>query len=217
MSKPFLAFVAMVSFIGILPSFGAHAQSSQNFTFETHAAFFSKETKQPKVVDPQVFVADSQAKAGTGPQNIVHASNFRPAVVSDDPSTPLYNANGDLLGFTLGSWLGAKGHVSIMPVEGGAAEITAEFTGLQPGGLYSLFENHFDQKPVGFTPLDGRGSANSFTADANGSATLKIKAPQMPTSANAILLVFQSDGQSHGETRGEIGVNAHHQLIAKIP
>ena len=162
-------------------------------------------------------MADPKAEAGIGPQNIAHAAKFRPAIVSSDPATPVYTAKGVPLGFTLGSWLGAKGNASIMLATGGAAEITVEFTGLRPRGVYSLFENHFDQKPIGFTPLDGKGSANSFTADAKGSAKITVRAPQALTNVNAVLLVYHSDGQSHGESRGEIGVNAHHQLIAKIP
>lgn len=194
----------------------AHALSAQTLTFETHAAFFSRETNQLKAIDPHVYLADSQVAAGTGPQNIVHAAKFRPAFISDDTSTPVFNAQGALLGFTLSSWLGAKGDVTIKPTDGGAAEITAEFSGLRPGGIYSLFENHFDQKPIGFTPLDGQGRTNSFTADTKGSAQIEVQTPKMPTNVNAILLVYHSDGMSHGETRGEIGVTAHHQLIAKV-
>ena len=35
--------------------------------FETHAAFFSAETKQPKALDPHVFVRDETAPAAIGP------------------------------------------------------------------------------------------------------------------------------------------------------
>jgi hypothetical protein len=84
-------------------------------------------------------------------------------------------------------------------------------------GHYSLFENHFDQQPVGFTPLDGAGKANDFMANDSGSATVSVLAPQAPTHANAVLLVYHSDKTSHGDQRGDTGVNAHHQLIARIP
>lgn len=208
------AVAALLFAFPILPS---HAESKLDLTFETHAAFFSKETKQPTAIDPQVFVMDPAAKAATGPQNIAHAAKFRPAVTSSDPLTKLYNAKGEPLGLRLGSWLGARGTVSISPAKNGAAEISARFTGLQPNGVYSLFENHFDQKPIGFTPLDGQGRVNSFRADAKGSGQIAVTAPKMLTSANAILLVYHSDGQTHGQSRGEIGINAHHQLIAKIP
>ena len=33
---------------------------------------------------------------------------------------------------------------------------------------------------------------------------------------NAILVVYHSDGKTHGTSRGAIGVTAHHQLIAKV-
>jgi hypothetical protein len=45
----------MAGLFGMLFSFTVHAQSNQNITFETHAAFFSKETKQPRLIDPQVL------------------------------------------------------------------------------------------------------------------------------------------------------------------
>lgn len=217
MIKPIVTIATMLAAFGVFTSISASAEAGYNLKFEPHAVFFSKETKQPKAIDPQVFVKDAQVKAGIGPQNIMHAAKFRPAFLSAAPSTPLFNAKGTPLGFTLGSWLGAKGRVSVKPASGGSAEITAEFTGLRPDGVYSLFENHFDQNPIGFTPLDGQGSKNSFTANAKGSAKVVIKAPKMPTRVNAILLVFHNDGQIYGTSRGKIGINAEHQLIAKVP
>lgn len=184
----------------------------------THAAFFSEETKQPHAIDPQVFVRDAAGKAGSGPQNIVHVEGYRPALVSDPPDTPLYNAKGaPLKGLTLGKWLAASGEVKITPLASGGARIVSHYSGLRPQGVYSLFENHFDQQPIGFTPLDGTGARNSFVAVRDGSGKLTVNAPKMPTEVNAVLLVYHSDGRSHGSSRGEIGVNAHHQLIAKIP
>jgi hypothetical protein len=32
-----------------------------------------------------------------------------------------------------------------------------------------------------------------------------------------VLLVYHSDGAEHGMQRGEIGQNAHHQLIMRVP
>ncbi len=185
--------------------------------FVTHASFFSKETNQASTLDPQVFVRDVAAPAATGPQGIHHANGYRPLPLSDAPETKLYDARGKALGFTAGKWLGATGHVIITPDPKGGAEIVAKFRGLKPGGEYSLFENHFDTKPISFTPLDGKGTHNSFKAKRDGSASLKVHSPEVPTSANAVLLVYHSDGKTHGESRGEIGVTAHHQLIAKVP
>jgi hypothetical protein len=185
--------------------------------FITHAAFFSKETQQSVPLDPQVFVKDGNAKAETGPQGIVHIDGFRPAHIVSDPSdTPVFTALGRALGFSLGQWLGAGGAVTITP-RGAGATVRVRLKGLVPNGVYSLFENHFDQQPVGFTPLDGSGKRNSFTAKPDGTWAITVHAPQMLTSANAVLLVYHSDRLTHGASRGEIGVNAHHQLIAKLP
>jgi hypothetical protein len=193
------------------------AEERLKLSFQPHAAFFSKETHQPKAVDPQVFVAAPGAAPGVSPQNILYAAGLRPAFVDDPPTAPLFAADGKPLGFALDSWLKARGSVIITPRSPGGAHLEMSFDGLIPNGTYSLFENHFDQKPIGFTPLDGAGDANSFRAQADGRADVAVDAPSMPTSANAVLLVYHSDGQTHGAERGIIGVTAHHQLIAKIP
>jgi hypothetical protein len=194
------------------------AADSQRLTFTIHAAFFSSETKQPKPVDPHVFVQDPASPAATGPQNIQHVAGVRPALIEEDAkTTPLFNAKGESLGFDLGQWLAANGRVTITPSANGKAKISAQFSKLRPGGSYSLFENHFDQQPVGFTPLDGAGKANNFVANRKGAAQVTLTVPQMLTHANAVLLVYHSDKTFHGDQRGEIGVTAHHQLIARIP
>jgi hypothetical protein len=41
--------------------------------------------------------------------------------------------------------------------------------------------------------------------------------PQTLTHDNAVLLVCHSDNTSHGTERGAIGVNAHHQIVVRIP
>ncbi len=212
--------VALLSLL-VLPmtaATAANAANSVELSFTTHAAFFSAETHQPKPIDPQVFVRDSASSAAVGPQNIRRAAGVRPAFVEQDPKdSPLFNADAQPLDFNLGQWLAAKGTVTITSEPDGKARISAQFQNLRPGGHYSLFENHFDQQPIGFTPLDGTGTANNFAASPTGTAQISLVTPKVPTHANAVLLVFHSDGRDHGTQRGEIGVNAHHQLIARIP
>ena len=91
------------------------------------------------------------------------------------------------------------------------------FEHLVPSGVYSLFENHFDTTPPSFTPLDGTGKGNVFHADADGAASVTVVAPYRMTHANGILVVYHSDGTTHGKERGPIGVTAHHQLVLRIP
>ncbi|MDE2198103.1 MAG: hypothetical protein KGJ41_03690 [Rhodospirillales bacterium] len=205
---------------GILPLAlhnAAHAATgSMELSFILHASFFSTEAHMPRPLDPHVFVKDAAAKAGIGPQNIRHVAGFRPAWVAGPFDAELFNAQGKGLGFSLADWFAAKGSVRITP-SGNDARLDCRFTRLRPNGVYSLFENHFDQKPIGFTPLDGAARHNSFTADANGSAAISLLSPQRLTHANAVLLVYHSDNRNHGQQRGEIGVTAHHQIIARIP
>ena len=104
-----------------------------------------------------------------------------------------------------------------MPSPDGRTRIAVSLGGLRPGGHYSLFENHFDQAPVSFTPLDGDGTHNSFTASPRGTASLSVLAPGTLTHANAVLVVFHGDGRDHGMQRGDVGVTAQHQLIARVP
>jgi hypothetical protein len=183
--------------------------------FQTHAAFFSSETKLAKPIDPQVFVKDTDVAAATGPQCIKHVAGFRPAFTKDDPTfSALFNANGVPLGFTLGERLVPSGTVT-MGAAGSGAILTMQFDHLRPSATYSVFENHFDQTPVGFTSLDGSGSKNSLKTDSRGAAAITIMSPQTLTHANALLVIFDDDSQAHGNSRGDVGINAQHQLIAR--
>jgi hypothetical protein len=208
---------ALAAGAGLLFTFsgGGFAASPLKMNFVTHASFFSGETKQPKMLDPQVFVHDSSAESATGPQGIKHVAGVRPPFIDQDAKTSLlYTADDKPLGFDLQTWLSASGSVTITE-QGGKNLLEATFKGLKPNAQYSLFENHFDQTPVSFTPMDGTGKTNSFVAQADGSAKVSMSLPDFPTHANAVLLIYHSDGQTHGLERGRIGVDAHHQLIAR--
>ncbi|REG49577.1 hypothetical protein B0G80_5959 [Paraburkholderia sp. BL6669N2] len=193
----------------------AHADDALVLNFETHAAFFSAEMGLQHALDPQVFVRAADATAAIGPQGIAHEANLRNARSDDLDATPILNAKGRSLPMTLGQWLGARGTVTLTPRSDGSERIVASLAGLEPNGEYSLFENHFDQNPIAFTPLDGSARNNSFRANAKGDAVVDMVSPSTLTHDNAILLVFHSDGQAHGGARGIIGVDAHHQLIAR--
>ena len=197
-------------------SMPARAAEAVHLDFVTHASFFSKEMNVGQPIDPQTFVRDRTAPAGIGPQHIKHVAGLRNLRLSAPPSAKLFSATGKRLGFTAGRWLGAHGTVTVTPA-GSGADIVATFSGLKPHGVYSLFENHFEVMPVGFTPLDGTGKTNSFVAGANGTATVRVHSPTMLTHANAVLLVYHRDRKAHGTLRGKIGVNAFHQLIARMP
>lgn len=213
----FALFISVFSSICLVSNTDrAVAADTLHLQFVTHAAFFSNEMKVTPALDPQVFLKENNAPEQIGPQQIKHVAGFRNLHVDDQPATELFSSIGKKLRLTAGNWLGAKGDATITP-EGGGADIVATFSGLKPHGVYSLFENHFDTKPIGFTPLDGAGKTNSFVANKKGEATIQVHSPEMLTHANAILLVYHSDSKPHGSDRGTIGVNAFHHLIARLP
>jgi len=197
----------------------AYAQDRTSITllFETHAAYFSREVASSSVVDPQVFVLDKNAPAERHWQNIEHVAGERNAHPDDAPDSEIYNATGSPLGMTLEEWFRASGSVTLEPCADGREDVKVTLHGLKPGGRFSLFETHFDQKPFEFTPLDGTGTGNSFSADDQGSASVTLTAPERMTHANAVLVVYHSDKVTHGKERGSLGETAHHQLIARLP
>ena len=199
-----------------LTSLAARADdTSRVLPLQTHAAFFSSESKQKIPLDPQVFVAAPTAPAATGPQGIKHIAGVRNALISDMAELPIMNAMGKSLDMTLGAWLAAQGDAILTNMPNGTQKITLILTHLFPHGVYSVFENHFDQKPVGFTPLDGNGTANKFISDGEGKANVTIISPSPLTHDNAVLVIYHSDGKTHAKLRGDIGVDAHHQLIVR--
>ena len=195
------------------------ATAAVTLRFEGYGAFFSSETHQSAAVDPLVFVQTRGAPGGLGPQDIPHAEAVVPAPLSAPPDTPLYNADGRPLGTTLGRWLAASGTGSIEPAGDPthADRVSVTFTGLIPGGLYTLFEITFQPSGNTFAPLDGSGLRHNFVALTDGTARATVLTPAPLTHSNAVLLVYHSDGRTHGMSRGTPGVTAHHQLIAPIP
>lgn len=204
--------IAVIPFVPLVASAAPIPQS-----MVPHAAFFSLETRQDTFIDPQIFVPAQGRPGGAGLQNIVAVAGYRNALMTDDPDAQAYNAQGKALGFTLGRWFGARGTVNFDPSDK-KPRIATAFAGLVPNGVYSLFEATFAADgTTTFAPLDGAGTANTFTADAQGNGGMLLTAASQLTHANAIVLVYHSDGSAHGTDRGVPGITAHHQLIYRLP
>ncbi|HLN47727.1 MAG TPA: hypothetical protein VK216_05630 [Magnetospirillaceae bacterium] len=187
-------------------------------TFFPYGSFFSNDSGLAPPVDPQVFVKDEAAPAGVGPQSIAHEAGYRPALVQSDPATaPLFSAHGAPLGITLGQWIGATGTLEIVALNANAQSVVVHCEGLSPYGAYSLFTSRSDPQASVFAPLDGSGAGNSFVADAGGSATTTVLVSPPLAPASTIVVVFHSDGETHGLSRGAIGITSHNQLIARVP
>ncbi len=200
------------------PAAVAHARTEGTSSmYQLHAVFFSREAHQLRVIDPQMFVAAPGAPAGIGPQMIRHVAGVLPVLAAAPAATPILDALGHPLGVTLGRWEAARGTATIV-CDGRSSTLVSHFTRLLPRALYSLFVVHLRvQGPRRFTPLgapDGRGS--SFVTDASGIWTeTSVIAPCL-TPAEAVVLVWDSDGRAHGPAIGQPGVTAHNHLIVPI-
>ena len=209
-----LGVAVLAAAVGLVPAAALGAPSAHLMV--PHSAFFSLETHQDVLMDPQVFVAAPGAPASTGPRGIPIAAGERSALMTDDPQVPLLNAQGRALGVTAGTWFGGRGTIVFDPAEA-HPRIAAAFAGLVPNGVYSLFEVTFGPSSNTFAPLDGTGRTNTFTANADGNGSIDVVAPAPLTHANGVVLVWHSDGTAHGTDRGQAGVTAHHQLIYRVP
>jgi hypothetical protein len=168
-------------------------------------------TAQP----PQVFVRDASAQAQTGEG--AHDWGLRPPTDNDADAAPLLYAHGDPLRAALGVWRTADGTATFEP--GGATTLVhATFHHLIANGRYSLFVRQLAGRtgPV-LTPLDLTGTSNSFTASPQGFGELRVSSPLQMPSGSQLVLVFHSDGVDHQSSIGLLGVNAHPQLITKVP
>lgn len=200
------------------PAATASHSAAQTATYQLHMTFFSGESKITPVIDPQVFVASSGAPAAVGPQGIAHVAGYSPAPKAADGSLALYGANGAPLGITLATWEKASGTVRFS-CTAGQEKAVSTLTGLIPNAKYSVFVVHL--KVTGakrFTPWgNATGTNNTFTANANGSASPSDTVRGCLGTDTAAVVVWHSDGQSHGKSPGTLGVTWHNSLITPLP
>lgn len=131
---------------------------------------------------------------------------------------PAAGADGSALKITLGSWKKAAGTVSFSCVDN-QERATSRLTGLLSGASYSVFVVHLDVQGAGrFTPWgDAEGTTNNFTADSSGTASVTNSVPGCLTNRAAAVIVWHSDGMTHGAKPGTLGVTWHNSLITALP
>ncbi len=144
---------------------------------------------------------------------------------------------GDDLGFTLGQWLKAAGDGTYTE-ENGMATMNVAFHDLVPNGTYSVWCHRVTMPPnFNYEYLPCGASDNEFDADAMGNGSFHLKLEALPPSTNVtfkdyvamyvtktapittnitwtlIAVVYHSDGMTHGDRPGELGKDAHTQLV----
>jgi hypothetical protein len=180
------------------------------------AATFQPVTAANTAQPPQVYVRDASAQAQTGEN--AHDWGLRPPGDNDSDAAALLNAHGTSIKAGLGVWRTATGTANFEPGPQGGTRVKASFRGLLPNGRYSLFVRQLAGRTGAvFTPLDLIGATNSFSADGAGNGALNVEVPAQLATGSQLVLVYHSDGTDHQSSIGVLGINAHPQLITRVP
>ncbi|MBC5828972.1 MAG: hypothetical protein GIW98_02120 [Candidatus Eremiobacteraeota bacterium] len=183
---------------------GAFAQTSHHIRFEASNN------------SARVFVEDQRAKAGTDSNGVSHAAGVRAATDDDDGSSNVMASDGSSLLVSLDKWRSAEGTAQITAEEGHDS-VKLTFNHLVAFGEYSLFlADLTDPDASALRALDGSGTNNSFEAKVDGTASLTVAADKHLTHSGAIVLIYHSDDSDHGASPGQLFIDAHQQLIARI-
>jgi hypothetical protein len=172
-------------------------------------------TAQPSLVFVRDSAAPAQlAEAGGG----AHDAGLRPPTENDGPSAQLYGAHGDMLHVSIADWRAATGKADLTPLADGSVRVHAAFTKLIASGRYSLFIRQLaGRSGIVLTPVDITGAADTFFADKDGNGDIVVQSPNPIPSGAQLVLIFHSDGNDHQSSPGNLGVNAHEQLITRVP
>ncbi|MDF1701982.1 MAG: hypothetical protein P1V36_12565 [Planctomycetota bacterium] len=145
-----------------------------------------------------------------------------------DPKAVGPYEKGEALGVTLGEWLRHRG-TGVYTYEDGVGTLDLEFSGLVPGGVYTMWHAFMALPPTQpFSgalelPLGARdGSESVFVADAEGKAkfvhSFKPGLEMSDVWTTSMLAInYHSDGKTYGGLPGDFGLNAHIPLFVMLP
>lgn len=165
---------------------------------------------------------EDEALLGQVVYKTADATAHDPLNLSKSPTGPF--AAGEALDFTMEDWLAARGEGAYEVVDG-RGTMSLDFTGLVPGGLYTMWCSEMHMQP-GPRILDypcgaPDGSESAFTADESGEASFRLEADALPASSEEVIQIlavaYHSDGQEHGALPGDFGSRTHVQLMHMLP
>lgn len=195
-----------------------------------------------------MYVTDGMVEQDIFVKNIANANEVRRipvAQVAEYLDTEIYAAaveppyepmkiaptetypKGSALGITLRDWLQAKGSGSYA-CDGKRATLKANFQGLVPNGVYTMW-NFIDLNPPvqphqGLLMPAGKrdGSQAIFKADAGGNASYEQVVEPCPQlsdtqSLAGLAIAWHSNGKTYGFSPGGLGVVSHAQLMTLFP
>jgi hypothetical protein len=127
---------------------------------------------------------------------------------------PVLNPNGSQM--TLGQFASVSGQSAVKCINAGSHTIVG-FSGLRPGGVYTVWNVLLDPMSPGPVGVGGiGGSGNSFVADDNGEAQIVrttaggalsffgVAGPCLLDSGFILELLYHSDGNTYGPTPGPL-------------
>ena len=126
-----------------------------------------------------------------------------------DPLVPLTDVNGDPI--TWGQYNGAHGMMSISHVPGGGSAVSAQFSGLIPGELYSMWAGYFDpafpfgRYAFGAMTENGMGTDHYGVADVDGNLSLDVVHQAGPGTVEGEILSYAPDNR----TGYDVGLALH--------
>lgn len=145
-----------------------------------------------------------------------------------DPAELGPHPKGEPFGMTLGEWLRHSG-TGEYRCENGEGQLRAEFSGLVPNGVYTMWHVFIalpPTEPFSGTldlPLGARdGSESRFEADKKGEAEFVHNfQPCLEMSdvwtKSMLAINYHSDGKTYGGDPGAWGLNAHIPLFVFLP
>lgn len=118
------------------------------------------------------------------------------------------------------TWLEAAGYAYLAPATEEDAEtvsVTILMTDLVSEGLYTLWwvNNMQDMANMSLGSA-GELPTNEFTAEEDGDAVLTIEVPA-GNDYETLVVAYHADGQTHGETPGEMGSQTFSHLMGAFP
>lgn len=196
---------------------------------EVYQTISQPNQKENKIQDAQGKVIRVEGKSAKEASTLEKSLYASASATRHDPFKQGQNALGPFekgasLGITLGQWLSASG-IGVYSVEDGNGVIDLSFKNLVSNGVYTVWCSGIappTAPEITYVPCGASdGSENSFKSDSKGTGLFSVKMspfePSTNESASIILLVYNSDGATHGDMPGDFGLNSHVQLFYLMP
>ena len=195
--------------------------------YQTLYGTAQKETgKETNVKESTKVIRVEGPQAENSSNMTVYASSeavpHDPFKVGKNPIGPY--PKGKSLGFTLQQWLEASG-IGVYSVDGDNAQMELSFQKLVPDGVYTVWCSRLKMPPqpmIDDYPCGAaNGTENEFKADSQGNGAFKLNLMTLAVTTNetaeVLAIAYHSDGQTHGASPGEFGLNSHVQLFYLMP